>query len=54
MRWTEVLDLDSSVQEQLSNVTFSIADLSGLTLGQAGPDAVLIDVNAAGVWMVCR
>jgi VCBS repeat-containing protein len=52
-RWTEALDLDRSVQAQLSQVTFQIADLSGLTLGLASADTIVIDVNAAGYgWYV--
>jgi hypothetical protein len=52
-RWTEALDLGTSVQGQLSQVTFQIADLSGLTLGQANADTIVIDVNAAGYgWYV--
>jgi hypothetical protein len=53
LRWTEATDLDSGVQEQLSQVTFQIADLSGLTLGQASAETIVIDVNAAGYgWYV--
>lgn len=37
----------------MDQVTFQIADLDGLTLGQATSDSVVIDVNAAGYgWFV--
>jgi hypothetical protein len=52
-RWTEILNPASSVQKQLSQVSFRIADLSGLTLGQASADTIVIDMNAAGYgWYV--
>jgi VCBS repeat-containing protein len=52
-RWSEAVVLDESAQEQLSEVTFQIVDLSDLALGQATPEVVLIDVNAAGYgWYV--
>jgi hypothetical protein len=52
-RWSDALDLDMRAEVQLSGVTFQIADLSGLVLGQATPYTVLIDVNAAGYgWYV--
>jgi VCBS repeat-containing protein len=47
-RWTEALNLGSDLQEKLSQVSFRIADLSGLTLGQASVDTIVVDVNAAG------
>jgi VCBS repeat-containing protein len=47
-RWSETVILDSSAEEQLTKVKFQIADLSGLALGQAAPDLVLIDRDAAG------
>jgi len=48
LRWSETVILDSSAEEQLTKVRFQIADLSGLVLGQATPDLVLIDLDAAG------
>jgi len=52
-RWSDALNVDRSAEVQLSKVTFRIADLSGLTLGQAIQETILIDVNAAGYgWYV--
>jgi len=52
-RWTETGILDSRDEEKLAKVSFQIADLSDLALGQATPELVLIDVNAAGYgWYV--
>jgi hypothetical protein len=48
VRWSETVILDSNAEEQLAKVRFQIADLSGLALGQATPDLVLIDWDAAG------
>jgi len=47
-RWAEAKVVDEVALSRLESVTFLITDLSGLTLGQATLDGVLIDVNAAG------
>jgi hypothetical protein len=52
-RWAESKVVDEADLARLEEVTFQIADLSGLALGQAAPDIILIDVNAAGYgWYV--
>ncbi|MCU0595158.1 MAG: hypothetical protein MUC98_06825 [Desulfobacterota bacterium] len=47
-RWSQAVILDGSAEEALTKVRFQIADLSGIALGQAAPDLVLIDLDAAG------
>jgi hypothetical protein len=52
-RWEESGEVSQADLTKLDKVTFQIVDLSGLTLGQASPDTVVIDVNAAGYgWYV--
>jgi VCBS repeat-containing protein len=52
-RWVETKAVDEDALSRLERVTVQITDLQGLTLGQATPDLVLIDVNAAGYgWYV--
>jgi VCBS repeat-containing protein len=52
-RWAETKVVDEDALSRLESVTFRIADLSGLTLGQATSGTVLIDVNGAGYgWYV--
>jgi len=52
-RWTKFFSLDSSVQSVLESVTFVIADLPGLMLGQASGNTILIDTTAAAYgWFV--
>jgi hypothetical protein len=52
-RWIEYAKLDSSVQSMLKAVTFTIVDLSGLTLGKTIGNTILIDAFAAGYgWFI--
>jgi hypothetical protein len=52
-RLTESLGLDDSDVALLESITFEIADLSGLTLGQADGTTIVIDSDAAGYgWFV--
>ena len=46
-RWAAV-GLNASIIAKLEQVQFTIADLSGATLGEAGNDTITIDTNAAG------
>jgi len=51
-RWFEILP-GAAALDLLDQVTWEIVDLSGLTLGQARPGTILIDVDAAGYgWFV--
>ena len=47
-RWSESLLVDDAMLNELNNVSFIIADLSGAALGMALDDTVYIDINAAG------
>jgi VCBS repeat-containing protein len=47
-RWAETKVVDEDALNRLESVTFQIVDLSGLTLGQASADTIVIDVDAAG------
>ena len=52
-RWSESLLVDDAMLNELNNVSFIIADLSGAALGMALDDTVYIDINAAGYdWFV--
>ena len=48
MQWIASGSLDAEAVAALDQVSFAIADLSGLTLGQTVGDTVLIDIDAAG------
>lgn len=47
-RWSESTVMDDEMMNELNNVSFIIADLSGAALGMALDDTVYIDINAAG------
>jgi hypothetical protein len=52
-RWAESLLIDEGTLSLLEEVSFVIADLPGLTLGQAIGDTVLVDIDAAGYgWFI--
>ncbi len=52
-RWTSILDLDAAQRALLGSVSFQVADLGGLILGEAQGTTVLIDADAAGYgWFV--
>ena len=52
-RWSEAFLVDDAMLNELNNVSFIIADLSGAALGMALDDTIYIDINAAGYdWFV--
>ncbi|MFO7963509.1 MAG: Calx-beta domain-containing protein [Desulfobacterales bacterium] len=48
LRWTRTLAGDAASLAVLQDLDVSVADLSGLTLGLAGGNTILIDADAAG------
>ena len=52
-RWIEVLGGENDLLETLYDVEFQIVDFDGLILGQATPEVISIDADAAGYgWFV--
>jgi len=52
-RWDEALHLSETQIALLTEVTFQVTDLSGLTLGQAEGATITLDIDAAGYgWFI--
>ncbi len=52
-RWENVLGVDGTLLAALYDMNYQVVDLDGLVLGQALPDTILVDADAAGYgWFV--